>query len=790
MLNNNYLMFGNSIMQKYGGMISRINPLSLVFLQNEEEEEQQPAGPAQITNVRNFFYRTNHYLYNNVVNRYVQNYNQIVSVLNSNTIYADSPNFKLDIHPVQLNHTAAQTTANMEMVVEQVTERLLKEYVRSNHLKEQVTEVVLKQLMEGKPFDSLKILPLRTRERILSEITKEVREKVLPTVHKQTEQTVLTEETTKLLQQSVKTVIAQNAGKMPEPVIAEATAKMTRELAIYLTKELERVSVSDKKQTEHTVEKQTSNVIEKQTSNVVEKQTKIIVEKQNKNRREIVNNILVSLIEPYIMAMAPGTSRSVIRQEILKECRKDETVGVLIQELDYAAKTAENRTNTVRIREMIMSLVQRIAEHTDTCRKGKEKYERQIVSRLTPLPVRPVSLEFRKEQTDEAKEEGGQKPAKQENPILQQKVVQILKKEQTTENKYYTHFIEQFIKKNKEQRETEIDRSSLPGGIIYHQKPKETVHFINRDVIRLPLEVLDRSRNDSVREQMVKENEAAGRVSKEIKSEIRNEVKNEIKNEINNEIVINTAEETVHKIENQITGYQEQAERRVIHRQIPQFTAGNPVTHKQINMLYSSFESAVSYNVGTQELTFLFYEGQEPAGNAMQGERSVVQRERSAVQTDRSPTQTERSPAQTAPSSMLMTPVSLIHKSEENGKESKEKESPSESLQKKEIVQPDIEFTREVVTKQNIDHVITEHMQQNQQGAAAGQLPMSENPVQGIMGGQFWGQQAGMVSAANVERMISESVSKKVDDNIQEISRQVYRSLARQIKKEQERRGL
>ncbi len=789
MLNNNYLMFGNSIMQKYGGMISRINPLSLVFLQNEEEEEQQPAGPAQITNVRNFFYRTNHYLYNNVVNRYVQNYNQVVSVLNSNTIYADSPNFKLDIHPVQLNHTAAQTTANMEMVVEQVTKRLLKEYVRSNHLKEQVTEVVLKQLMEGKPFDSLKILPLRTRERILSEITKEVREKVLPTVHKQTEQTVLTEETTKLLQQSVKTVIAQNAGKMPEPVIAETTAKMTRELAIYLTKELERVSVSDKKQTEHTVEKQTSNV--------VEKQTKIIVEKQNKNRREIVNNILVRLIEPYIMAMSPGTSRSVIRQEILKECRKDETVGVLIQELDYAAKTVENRTNTVRIREMIMSLVQRIAEHTDTCRKGKEKYERQIVSRLTPLPVRPVSLEFRKEQTDEAKEEGGQKPAKQENPILQQKVVQILKKEQTTENKYYTHFIEQFIKKNKEQRETEIDRSSLPGGIIYHQKPKETVHFINRDVIRLPLEVLDRSRNDSVREQMVKENEAAGRVSKEIKSEIRNEVKNEIKNEINNEIVINTAEETVHKIENQITEYQEQAERRVIHRQIPQFTAGNPVTHKQINMLYSSFESAVSYNVGTQELTFLFYEGQEPAGNAMQGERSVVQRERSAVQTDRSPTQTdrspaqtERSPAQTAPSSMLMTPVSLIHKSEENGKESKEKESPSESLQKKEIVQPDIEFTREVVTKQNIDHVITEHMQQNQQGAAAGQLPMSENPVQGIMGGQFWGQQAGMVSAANVERMISESVSKKVDDNIQEISRQVYRSLARQIKKEQERRGL
>ena len=760
MLNNNYLMFGNSIMQKYGGMISRINPLSLVFLRNEEEEEQPPSGPAQITNVRKFFYRTNHYLYNNVVNRYVQNYNQIVSVLNSNTLYADSPNFKLDIHPVQLNYTAAQTTANMERTVEQVTERLLKEYVRTDHLKEQVTEVVLKQLTEGKAFDSLKILPLRTRERIISEITKEVREKILPIVHRQTEQTVLTRETTKLLQQSAKTVVAQNAGKMPEPVIAETTAKMIRELTVYLTKESERVPVSEKKQIEHTVAKQIEHAVAKQIEHTVAKQiehtvakqTEHTVEKQTENRREIINNILVRQIEPYIMAMSPGTSRSVIRQEILKVCQKDEAVGVLIQELEYASHTVENKTNTVRIREIIQTLIQRIAEHTDTCRKGKEKYERQIVSRLTPLPVRPVSLEFRKEQPDKEKEADGQMPAKQENRILQKKVVRILKKEQTTENKYYTHFIEQFLKRNKEQRETEIDRSSLPAGIIYHQKPKETVHFVSRDVIRLPLEVLARSQNDSVREQMGKD-EIAGRVSSEIK----------------NETVIKTTEEVVHRIENQITEYREPAERRVIHRQIPQFTAGNPAPYKPVNMMYSSFEPAVSYKAGAQELTFLVYEGQEPVGNAAQTERNAAQKE---------------------PPSIPIAPVSLIHKSEENGKDRQEKESSSDSLQKKEIVQPDIEFTREVVTKQNIDHVITEHMQQNQQGAAAGQIPMSENPVQGIMGSQFFGQQANMMSAVNVERMISESVSRKMDDNIQEISRQVYRSLARQIKKEQERRGL
>ncbi|MGN1180537.1 MAG: hypothetical protein ACI4SD_04915 [Suilimivivens sp.] len=782
MLNNNYLMFGNSIMQKYGGMISRINPLSLVFLLNEEDEEQQPAGSAQITNVQSFFYHTNHYLYNNVVNRYVQNYNQIVSVLNSNTLYADSPNFKLDILPVQLNHTTAQTTANMERAAEQVTERLLKEYFRTDHLKEQVSEVVLKQLTESKSFDSLKILPLRTRERIISEITKEVREKILPIMRKQTEQMVLTRETTKLLRQSVKTVVAQNAGKMPEPVIAETTAKMIRELTVYLTKELERVSVFNKNQTEHTVakqiehtvakqteytvENQTEHTVAKQTEHTVAKQTEHTVEKQTENRREIINNILVRQIEPYIMALSPGTSRSVIRQEILKECRKDEAVGVLMQELEYASHTVENKTNTVRIREIIQTLIQRIAEHTDTCRKGKEKYERQIVSRLTPLPVRPVSLEFRKEQPDKEKEADGQIPAKQENQILQKKVVRILKKEQTTENQYYTHFIEQFLKRNKEKRETEIDRSSLPAGIIYHQKPKETVHFISRDVIRLPLEVLARSRNDSVREQLVKD-EITGRVLSEIK----------------NEAVIKTTEEVVHRIENQITEYQEPAERRVIHRQIPQFTAGNPAPYKPVNMMYSSFEPAVSYKAGTQELTFLVYDGQEPVGNAAQTERNVLQTERNALQI-------ERRPAQKEPPSIPISPVSLIHKSEENGKDRQEKESSSDSIQKKEIVQPDIEFTREVVTKQNIDHVITEHIQQNQQGAATGQIPMSENPVQGIMGSQFLGQQANMMSAVNVERMISESVSRKMDDNIQEISRQVYRSLARQIKKEQERRGL
>ena len=104
-------------MQKYSGMISRINPLALIFLQNEEEEEPAAVTPAQITNVHNHYYHTNYSIYNNVVNRYVHNYNQIVSLLRSNAIYSNSPNFKLDVHPVTFQHTQVQTPQETAAVV-------------------------------------------------------------------------------------------------------------------------------------------------------------------------------------------------------------------------------------------------------------------------------------------------------------------------------------------------------------------------------------------------------------------------------------------------------------------------------------------------------------------------------------------------------------------------------------------------------------------------------------------------------------------------------------------------
>ena len=484
MLNNNYLTFGNSILQKYCGMTSRINPLALIFLQKEEEEEAPQMSPATILNVQNYHYRTNRYIYNHIVNRYVQNYNQIVSVLRANTIYAESPNFKPDIHPVQMSHTAVQTIQETETVVKQVTEQLLKEYVRVDQIQEKTTEVIIKKLTEGLSSEGLKLLPLKVREKVFSEITKEVQEKVLPTVRVQTDSTALTDQTAKVLRQTIETVLEQNAGRLPGAVIAETAAGVTKELSVRLTKEWRTIVEAAEKQTAIAGKQSTGQTTEKQTTNTVEKHTE-----------HTISNLLVRQIEPYIMALSPGTSRSVIRQEILKVCQRGQAVQILAQELEKLGGTgvtgaAESQNQTTVIRRTIQQLLQEIAEHTDTCRRGKEKFDRQVVSRLTPLPVRPVALEFRKEQQEPEDASEEQLTVKKETTVLQQKVVQMIRKEQTAERKYYTHFVDKFLKASKEQEREEIDRSTLPAGIIYHQRPKETVQFVNRDVIRLPLEML------------------------------------------------------------------------------------------------------------------------------------------------------------------------------------------------------------------------------------------------------------------------------------------------------------
>lgn len=822
MLNNNYLTFGNSILQKYCGMTSRINPLALVFLQKEEEEEAPQASPATIFNVQNYHYRTNRYIYNHIVNRYVQNYNHIVSVLRSNSIYAESPNFKMDIHPVQMNHTSIQTKEELETVVKQVTEQLLKEYVRVDQVQEKTTEVLIKKMTEGLSSEGLKVLPIKVREKVFSEITREVQEKVLPLVWKQTDTTTLTGQTTKILQQTVETVIEQNAGRLPRPVMAETAARLTQELSVRLTKEWKTIIeaagkqkvVIGEKYSEHTTEKQIEKQISEQT---IKQKTKQITEKKETSR-EGIRNLIIGKIEPYIMAISPGTSRSVIRQEILKVCNREEAMEVLTRELENLAGAVEARDDTAVIRGTIQLLLQEIVEHTDTCRRGKEKFERQIVSRLTPLPVRPVSLEFRREQQETEGASQGQLPIKEETTVIQQKVVQMIRKEQTAERKYYTHFVDKFLNASKEQKREEIDRSTLPAGIIYHQKPKETVQFVNRDIIRLPLEMLppnqtissqerepgtERNRRETDREEAIRQETVVRETIRQEAVRIENNVIREINKEIEKDIVI----------------YPEHTERRVIRRSVPEFTArGNSTAGQYISVSeipskeraatgYLSAESEAPRRSGTLELVLLTHEGQEPDANAaetgrtVQGEGISAQRKVDIDRNEGGYTSANVGFSQSGvryPQAMaisgqsIVAPMELIHKLEENRKDGQEEENASRSPKTIENIQPDIVFTKEIVTKQNIENVISESVQKQQQVIAAGQSAGSIMPGQSqvMTNGQFGMQPQDQVAAVRMERMISESVSRKMDENIPEITRQVYRNLERQIKKEQERRGI
>ena len=47
-----------------------------------------------------------------------------------------------------------------------------------------------------------------------------------------------------------------------------------------------------------------------------------------------------------------------------------------------------------------------------------------------------------------------------------------------------------------------------------------------------------------------------------------------------------------------------------------------------------------------------------------------------------------------------------------------------------------------------------------------------------------------VVSRAEVDNIVSESVSRQMDINIHRISKQVYKDIERQLKKERERRGI
>ena len=260
----------------------------------------------------------------------------------------------------------------------------------------------------------------------------------------------------------------------------------------------------------------------------------------------------------------------------------------------------------------------------------------------------------------------------------------------------------------------------------------------------------------------------------------------------------NVIREINKEMEKEIITYPEHTERRVIRRSVPEFTArGNSPAGQDIVMIekpsmnrsaagYWKTEGAAFGRSGTLELILLTQEGQEQEAYTA-GNGSTVQSRFYAQGAIQYP-QAAVSSAQGS----RVAPMELLHRREEAKKDEQEEETAPRSPKVTEIVQPDIVFTKEFVTKQNIENVITENERRQQQVFTTGQT------AGGMMSGQgqsMTNEPADILpreqmTAVRMERMISESVSRRVDENIPEITRQVYRNLERQIKKEQERRGI
>lgn len=783
MLRNDYLMFGNSIMQKYCGMTSRINPLALFFLQDKEEEEPQPISQASVTNVHNYRYNTNYHTYNQIVKRYMYNYNQTLNVINKNSLYANNPNFKLNIHNMQLNHTTVQNVEDLETVMKQTTELLLKEYVHNERIEDKITQKVIKQLTDGITADSLNVLPGKIREKIYSQIIKEIEINLLPVIQKQENSTTITKKVETVIKDSVNAVIEQNTGRLPKPVVTDIATKLTQELSVQLKQNQQILLMHANQQT-------------------VNQQ---IVKEQNRKQKEFITDILINQIEPYIMGTVSGTSRFIIRQEIKKVCEKEEEVERIMEQLQVFRATEVKERDTFLISKSIQSLIQKVIMHADAAKKGKEKYDRQIISRLTPLPVRTMNLEFKKEMKELEEEAHIEK---QKQKVIQQKVVQVLRKEQTAENKYYTHFIEKFLKKATVQESMDVDRSSLPAGIIYHKKPKETIHFVNKDIISMPLEMLKDSSviKDTTAESVTNEGQSVEVKIESIKEIINKEI---IDKEVINKETINKefVKEVSHQMESIKNGMQEYVERKVIHKEVPNFTIHSfPEEKGQMDYYQALGQKGYPQN-RTLDLTLLVYEkenAESSSSNSVMLQRESLLQDKGNIKLGeishyinvQKPTdllvRQENMPQismKTGQDEILnrqkMAPVSLVYKQDEvKNKESGNEQISSKQSNEKIEIQQDIEFTKNIVTKQSVNTDIIETINRQTEILETGQVQNNSSV------GQRIGQVSDVQKDVRMEEMISESVSKHMDENLNEISKQVYRTIKRRIQKEQERRGL
>ncbi|MBQ7840684.1 MAG: hypothetical protein IJ390_09425 [Lachnospiraceae bacterium] len=829
MLKNQYTAFGNEIMEKYAGMVSAINPLSLFYLRNDQEQEDVQKRPASVTYVQNQIYKVSHHQYNTVANRYMINYHNTVQTISSNPVYVESPNFRQDIRPVSFVHAKQE---------EKEAEKLTKPNAGS------VAEAAKKA--ESAAFDAQKaanaLQPEKLRD-MLRSVLKELTGQTTMTILEKSSQ--LETRILPVLEKAVSTVWKEKEGKAEKEIRTQLVQSLTaaiQQVVKRLPDEARKQILSQKGQNLRTAAAIT--VTKEETDRLAERLIKELTLNEQHTK----------------MSGKQQTER-------LKEQQTEEIPLAVQSSLRIAPKLQSMvlKPGTGLLKGQLQNVILRQ-------QNAKERFQAQVMGRLNPLPVRPVTLIFPKEEMNT-----------ENAPAVLQKVNYVIQKEQQAEYKYYTHFLEKFLNNQETQKAAEPDRSELPAGIIWHKKPKESISFERRDILQVPMElVYEKPHREAATEGMKTAVE-----TESVKAAVG--TKTAKTSGMKAESLMDSEKSSASHYYDD-TGYQT---RRLVRRELPEFTGS---VSQNVKAFYGETPSAqilYDWKMGSLELVLPkaadsaertavlermigsaaaesgvtaensvlraanFALVDSAAADAKRESKGAVQNPASAMRQSlqkvdisafsqgplslehtvlipaqlvnlgegtaehnvygapagqRVTGQTMTGPGNAGPSPIGQTPavwtsadrttagyptaglpavsgarrraaqaldispMALLYKQEQAQDDLQKAPEANET----EETARDIVFEKKTVSRQTEkNEFVVEHT-----GSDAVNIPGT--PITGSAGGSSHT----LVSRAEVDGIISEKVSRHVDENLAKISRQVYRDIERQLKKERERRGL
>ncbi|MBR2948346.1 MAG: hypothetical protein IKC46_00640 [Lachnospiraceae bacterium] len=767
MLTNQYTSFGNNMLEKYAGMVSAINPLSLFYLKSETKEDEIPVVQSpSVTYVQNRIQNINHHHYHTMANRYMINYQNTMNLIAANPVYEKSPNFKREIMPANLIHTQVpkseeETKEETKEIIKTLVKQVVSEY-KETLVKEQDNRVQVQNFLTV-----LSEIP-SMQQRILPVLEKNIHT-VWVKYEKEAEKVIVKEMATVL-----KEVMEQAAQKLPDQYRKRLTAQRGQNLRMQAQE----------------------MITQKEVIYLAETITKQMTVKTEEIRKQNVTE--VSKITELSRTSEINKQNIVLQSQKIQQNRN---------KLQHAA--ASNLAN------LTLSVQQKQ-------RMGKERFQTQIMGRISPLPVRPTALFFPKEKQAEAENIVEQK--ENTDAVIVQKINYVMKKETAAEHKYYTHLLERFLHKDEKVRTQEIDRSKEPAGIIWHQKPKETIRFERREVLLLPMSL--------VYDKTTVRNEEAEKTTTTIINT----------NTIQHTSVVNTAALQVPVLAEEYGDYQA---RRLIRKSAPDFTrtqnlisdlqyavnegAEKKNRYSQITYTWkndmlelvlpkASSTEEQNGNVNTTLLQNLVIVPQKAQISAYSGgsvSMSHVERSMNSAQGQNAPDIAFLLPAaysaagsapvvpeaarqgaaannasvrngitaggsgyENSAALSVISPVPLVYK-QENDQNSQQQQEIKKIEEKTELLE-DIVFEKKVITK-DTRYTYNTSNESNQETQMLSHMPDGINvPTAGNT----------VVSRAEVDNIVSESVSRQMDINIHRISKQVYKDIDRQLKKERERRGI